>query len=96
VVKPVAEIAKVELCECGTPADRSFFPTRIHITGAKVEHAEWNPGLGCVTKNKRDREEIAKRQGLVEVGNDYKSGESIQKTFDQAREEKKKKEWDAL
>lgn len=96
MVKPVAEIAKVERCECGTAAERSFVPSRIHIHGAAVEHAEWNPGLGCVTKNKRDREEIAKRKGLVEVGNDYKSGDTIQKTFDTAREEKRKKDWDAL
>lgn len=36
----------------------------------KVEHAEYNPGLGCITKNSKHRAEIAKRKGLVEVGNE--------------------------
>jgi hypothetical protein len=37
-----------------------------------------------------------KTKGLVEVGNDYKSGEKMQTTFDTAREEKRKKSWEDL
>jgi putative FmdB family regulatory protein len=36
----------------------------------KVEQGEFNHGLGCWTKNKKHRDEIAKRKGLVEVGNE--------------------------
>ncbi len=43
---------------------------RTHFYGAKVEDAEFNPGLGCITKGKKDRERIARQRGLIEVGNE--------------------------
>lgn len=64
--------------------------------GTKVEDAEYNPGLGCITKNKRHREEIAKRLGVVEIGNDYKSPNDIHSTNDKALAEKRKKAWDSV
>jgi putative FmdB family regulatory protein len=88
VIKSVADFDRNEFCEsCGAPAERKFTP-RVHIHGAAVEHAEYNPGLGCVVKNKKHRAEIAKQRGLVEVGNDFSSGEGMQETFDRARAEK--------
>jgi putative FmdB family regulatory protein len=88
VIKSVADFDRNEFCEdCGAPAERKFTP-RVHIMGAKVEDAEYNPALGCVTKGRRHREEIAKSMGLVEVGNDYGSGDTMAETFDRARAEK--------
>lgn len=97
VLKPARDMDVNEFCpDCGSPAERKFVPSRVYITGASVEHAEYNPGLGCVTKNKRDREEQAKRRGLVEVGNDYSSGEKMQTTFDTARTEKLNKRYEGV
>lgn len=89
VTKSVKDIDVNEFCpRCDSPAERKFVPSKLHLTGTKVEHAEYNPGLGAVVKSKYERQELAKRKGLVEVGNDYKSGESMQKSFDETRAKK--------
>lgn len=94
--KSYKEIESEEFCPyCGAPAERIPFPKKVYLSGTKVENAEYNPGLGCVTKNKRDRDEIAKRKGLVAVGNDFGSGESMQKNFDADRERKRAKRWES-
>lgn len=64
------------------------------LSGTSVENAEFNPGLGTVVKNKKHREELAKRNGLIEIGNDYKSAESMDRSFEKQREEKRRKSWD--
>jgi putative FmdB family regulatory protein len=88
VVKPVADVDRPEACpECGAPSERQF-TARVHFTGTKVQDAEYNPGLGCVVRNKREREELAKRKNLVEVGNDFKSADRMVDHFDKAREQK--------
>lgn len=96
VIKPHTEMDVNEFChECGAPADRIKFPRgKVYLSGTAVEHAEYNPGLGAVVKNKAHRAELAKRKGLVEVGNDYKSAESMQKQFDTARAEKLNKRYE--
>lgn len=53
---------------------------------AKVEKHEYNPGLGCVTKGKKHREEICKQRGLVEVGTENIS--KIHKTSKKTLEDK--------
>jgi putative FmdB family regulatory protein len=90
VVKPVADMERDERCpRCEASARRQFVPSRVFFAGTSVQNAEYNPGLGCVVKNKAHREELARRRGLVEIGNDYQSPDSIHKKFDQAREEKR-------
>jgi hypothetical protein len=92
-MKSVREMDNNEFCEsCGAPAERQFTP-RVHIKGAKVEHPEYNPALGCVVKNSKHRAELAKRKGLVEVGNDFGSGEKLQESFDRARKAKLAKDY---
>lgn len=61
--------------------------------GAKVEDAEWNYGLGTVTKSARHRAEVARRKGLVEVGNDFGSGEKMQKEFEKKKKEELDSNW---
>ena len=63
------------------------------FSGTAVQNAEYNPGLGCVVKNKAHRDELAKRKGLVEVGNDFKGGEGMQKHFDKKRDEAREERW---
>lgn len=95
VIKPVKEIDVNEFCpKCEAPAERKFTPLKIHLFGTKVEDAEYNPALGQVVKGKRHREEIAKRKGLVEIGNDFGSGEKHQAYFDEQRRIKREKSWE--
>lgn len=97
VIKPARDMEKNETCpKCGEFALRRFVPEHVYISGAKVEHAEYNPALGCVTKNSKHRAELAKRKGLVEVGNDYGSGEAMQKNFDTEREKKLAKRYEEV
>jgi hypothetical protein len=43
----------------------------IHLMGiSDWDNTEYNPGLGCVTRSRKHREQIAKERGLVEVGNE--------------------------
>lgn len=84
-----------EFCpECAAPAERLFMPQRVYLSGTKVQNAEYNVGLGAVVKNAYERSELAKRKGLVEVGNDFKSGDSMQKNFDGERAVKREKAWE--
>ena len=91
VVKSVKDLDRSENCpSCGEFGVRQF-SFRVHIHGAKVQHPEYNPALGCVVRNKEHRAEICKQKGLIEIGNDYKSADAIVKEHDTAREEKLRK-----
>jgi putative FmdB family regulatory protein len=95
VVKYMSESDRSEACpQCNNPMERDYSNMRLNFIGTKVESAEYNPGLGVVTKNAKDRAEIAKRKGVTEIGNDYKSADHISAEFAKAREEKLKKTWE--
>lgn len=79
---------------CGNDCIRIFSRVRIHLTGTAVQDAEFNVGLGKVTKSKNHREELAKQLGVVEIGNDFKKPEKVHKHFDSERADKLKKSWD--
>jgi putative FmdB family regulatory protein len=79
---------------CGNPCTRIFTNCKFHFTGTKIEDAEYNVGLGKVTKSKAHREDLAKQLGVVEVGNDFKDPDNIHKKFDIDRSEKIKKSWE--
>lgn len=92
VVKSHRQMDEPEKCpHCETVAVRAFVPSRVHFIGTKVEHTEYNPGLGCLVKNSAHRAEIAKLKGVEEIGNE--KPESIHKHFDQAREDKHAEGW---
>lgn len=93
VIKSIKEYdGKDECPTCGNIGQRIIKPVVFY--GEKVQNAEYNIGLGKVTKNKQHRDELAKRMNVVEVGNE--KPETIHKTFDKAREEKRKKSWDEV
>lgn len=95
VIKSYKDIDVNENCpKCGEYAVRQFVPQKLHITGAKVTHPEFNPGLGCVVKNKYHKQELMKQKGVVEVGNDFGSGEKMNQHFDAIRAEKHRKSWE--
>ena len=93
VVKPASESAKKEKCpKCRKQAQRLYVGAL--FIGTAVENAEFNPGLGVVTKSKRDREEQAKRRGLVEVGNE--KPKTFRKHFAEQREAKRRRGYDEI
>ena len=81
---------------CKANGERIPFPRTLHISKSRVQHAEFNHGLGKVVKNQYHKEEICKRMGVVEVGNDYASGEKMQTKFEAERAIKREKEWDKI
>lgn len=92
VVKSAADYDRKEPCpKCGDLTSRQFTASRIHLHHTKVQEAEYNPGLGCIVKNRQHREEICRQRGLEEIGNE--KPETLHKYFDKAREEKREKLW---
>lgn len=63
------------------------------IIGASVSSPEFNPGLGQVVKDKRHKDYLMKQKGVVEVGNDFGSGEKQQKEFEQKKTEQLERNW---
>lgn len=93
VVKAVADYQREERCECGAQAKR-VFTASVHFSGTAVTHAEFNPAFGQVVKNKRHKDYLMKSKGVVEIGNDFKSGESLQKHYDTERAQKRARSWE--
>lgn len=93
VIKSVRDMEVSENCiYCGEFADRQFVPSKIHLMHTKVEHPEYNPGLGCIVRNKDHRAQIAKERGLIEVGNE--SSENWGKKLAKEKEEKQEKAYE--
>lgn len=94
VVVPISLYDGKDPCpSCGNIGDR-IFSAKVHFIGTKIEDAEFNPGLGVVTKSKYDRSEKAKRLGAVEIGNE--KPDTIHRHFDSSREEKRIKGWEKV
>lgn len=97
VYKSMKDMERNENCpRCGEFAERLFVPSRVHLSKTKVEHPEYNPGLGQVVKNRSHKQEIMKRKGLEEVGNDFGSGEKMQAHFDAERQSKRDKAYEDI
>jgi hypothetical protein len=70
-------------------------PIRVpELMRTAVQHAEFNVGLGVVTKNRQHREELARQRDLVEIGSE--TTETIKREVSDAHAAKRAKEWDAL
>lgn len=95
VVKTMSDAARAEHCPaCSNVAERVF--TKFYFSGAAVQEAEWNPAFGQVVKNKYHRSELAKRHNMIEVGNDYGSGEGAQKHFEKQKQDAWKAGWEKV
>lgn len=95
-IKAYSEDSNCQCPSCDTKCtvqNRDFSRLKVHLTGTQVESAEFNPGLGCVVKSKKHREEIAKKKGYVEVGNDFNSGEKMQTDFEKKKKEELETNW---
>jgi|GEM_PF-613195 len=92
VIKSIHEYNSPEKCQsCGNIA-KKLISRSIFFTGTKIEDAEYNIGLGAITKSKKHRDELAKRKNLIEIGNE--TPETIHTHHDKARELKRKKSWE--
>lgn len=92
VIKSAKDMERNETCnECGDFGERKFVPSRVFFSKTSVQHAEYNPGLGCVTNNSQHRAEIAKRKGLEEIGNE--NPDKIANKFEKDREERRERNW---
>lgn len=70
VIKPMSECSSIEVCEkCGAEA-RRLWSSKIELHKTAVKDAEYYHSLGRVVKNDRERSELIKRHGLVEIGNE--------------------------
>lgn len=93
VIKPMSESARAENCgTCGRQG-RRLFSSKVQFAGTAVQHAEYNPAFGKVVNNKYHRGELAKKHGMVEVGNE--KPDTINKHFDDGRAEKRRKSWES-
>lgn len=79
---------------CGNESKERIFSSQIYFVGAKVEDAEYNPAFGKVVKNKRERNELAKEKGLIEIGNE--KPETIHKEASRTLADNLNKGWDDL
>lgn len=94
VVRSVSEFSRSAQCtQCGNMAELQVSRNKNLFSVSGIpESPEFNPGLGCVVKSGRERKELAKRKGLIEVGTE--KVESVHAHFDNAREERLKKSWE--
>jgi putative FmdB family regulatory protein len=93
IVKSIKLASQEEICDkCQVTLDKVYTP--FQILGARVENAEFNPGLGCVVKNSKHRKEIADRKGLVEVGNE--TPDTLYKETVVKKEKQREREWNDL
>lgn len=91
-IKSIKEYDGKDRCPLCKSQGYRILSCNIQFIGEKVESPEYNPGLGMIVKNKKHRDEMAKRMNLVEIGNE--KPDSIHNYFDKSREEKRKKAYD--
>lgn len=91
VVKPVADIDQQETClKCGAVSNR--YIGRTHFYGASDwKGAEFDPSLGCVVRSNKHRRELAKRRGMVEIGNE--KPETIHREMESSRAHREEMSW---
>jgi hypothetical protein len=70
--------------------------TRFFIGASDWDKAEYNPALGCVTRNAQHRRQIARDRGVEEIGNDYGSVDKIHKHFESAKAEELRRSWERV
>lgn len=94
VYKSIKEYRRDDPCpQCGRIGER-LLSCNVTFTGTKIEDAEYNVGLGKITKSKKHRDELAKQMDLIEVGTEQPS--KIHKHFDKQREETRQRRWDEV
>jgi putative FmdB family regulatory protein len=92
VVKAMSESGRIEVCEaCGAEA-RRLWSANIELHKTAVKDAEYYHSLGRVVKNDRERSELIKRYGLVEIGNE--KPDRARYHMEKDRKERIRKRWE--
>lgn len=95
-IKPIRDYVGNEPCpECDSVGERVICPA-VQFIGTKIQDPYFNQGLNSVVKSKKDKNELAKRLNVEEVGNDYKSGAAHDQDYDKKLQEKLSKRWDDI
>lgn len=92
VTKSIHNATDPERCACGEIAQRIFVAPM--ISGSKIFEAEYYPALGKVITNKKELQNEMARRDIVQIGNDWGTGEKMQTHFDKQRQENREKAWD--
>lgn len=85
--------------ECQTLGERRFLPSRVFLSKTKVRHPEYNPAFGRVIKNDSHlKDELAKHEDrtgskMVEIGNDFGSGDRMVSQARKRKEEEREASW---
>lgn len=92
VIKSMHDATRPENCpKCGEVGKRIF--TAPMLNGTAVFMPQYVPSLGKSFNSKREMQYEVERRGLVEVGNDFGSGEKMQRSFDRERERVQDERW---
>ena len=95
VIKTMAEVSKEESCPlCSHEHTTRVFSSNLHFIGAKVKDAYYNHGLGCVIKSDRQKNNLVKENGLIEVGNE--KPDTIYKETVEKKQAERDREWKEL
>lgn len=71
IIKSISMLDDPEACPKCSSKETERHISRTHFYGASDwDKAQYNPGLGVVTKNAKHAARIAKDRGLIEVGNE--------------------------
>lgn len=77
VIRSYQEYSLPALCDACQSSNTIRLISRTHFYGANTwDQASYNTGLGCITKNTKHAEQIARERGLIPIGN-----ESCEKTM---------------
>lgn len=79
--------------DCNTVGKRIYEPAYINKVSSGVFMPQYVPSLGKAFNSRYEMKEYVKSKGMVEIGNDYGSGENMQKEFDQGRERASDERW---
>ena len=90
----MSDCARLEDCpKCGEVAKRIFTPPA-GFTGTKAFEAHYNPAFGKVVTSQKQLDYEAKKRDMVCVGNDFGSGDKMQKYYDDKRAYDREKAWE--
>lgn len=99
VVKSFKEYDLPEACQSCQSLKTERYISRSYFYGEKDwDKVEFNPAFGCLVKNKKHREQLAKERNLIEIGNEDfdKTCKSQDEKSDKIVEESTKEAYSAL
>ena len=93
VIKSVKMIDDEERCpKCDTVAERKIAKQQSFYGASDWDTAHYNPAFGKVVKSNKEARELAKKKGMIEVGNE--DPDKIEKEF--AKDRAKKAEYKSI